>query len=237
MVNPKTLVPTAVGAVLLLILAACGNGNGGIPSGFDELFSEREGDFTVTVYSGSGTVDEAVEGFSSWAEAGGWSATGDYGFGGYSGYLFEQGDEVMVISVIDAGAMITVSTIRGPRDADMPDDPANGNDVPDPTPTEVEGRDPALPIPPAATRSYYFEIGDDSAMVGYEVDASLDDVIEFYQRQLADWDGVNEWDGAYGEGAYTFEQVQEDPGFIITLDAQDDGTTVVSIMAGISFFE
>ncbi len=233
----KRMVLTAISTVMILVLAACGNGNG-IPSGFDELYSEREGDLHITAYSGSASVEDAFDDFSAWAEGEGWESTGDYGFAGYAGRVFEQDDELLVLNVIDAGAMTSVSVITGPRDADEMPGAGNGNGVPEPTPDqEVEGRDPDLPLYPGAIRVSYFEVGDDSAIVSYVVDAPLDDVVAFYQQEFADWDDVNAWEGAHGDGQFTFENLEDDAGFIMTLDSENDDTTTVDIIANMPLFD
>jgi hypothetical protein len=74
------------------------------------LQSYKEGDAQITIYSGSSSASKASEVFNEWAVGEGWEKSSDsITYAGYSGQMFEKGKDVMMINIIDAGAVVSVN--------------------------------------------------------------------------------------------------------------------------------
>lgn len=68
------------------------------PSGFSQTNQTTSSGNTITTYSGSSTVDAAYSTFRTSIEAQGWTYKEASGaFGGYTGNIYEKGDDVLVV--------------------------------------------------------------------------------------------------------------------------------------------
>lgn len=118
---------------------------------------------------------------------------------------------------------------------------------------ERPGRDTTLPIYPDAVRVNFGELTDTAFIVFYVSHDPLEDVIDFYVREIGDRGGVSHYRGAMGDGDYEFIfgeaagdiiPLADHPGqnstFILTLEARKEGTvgaTEIRVMGSVDFFE
>lgn len=182
--------------------ADTGIGGLAIPSGFSETSAPSIGGAEIKIYTGSGSGDEIAEQFRQAAIDAGWDVVGEQRaiFGGqYTGTAFEKGDELLLIQTIQTDDSVTVTAIIVPDDADEAiDDEApedTGDDRTPPT-EDVDGNDiEEIPRYPGSVRTSYgrFEAGgEETTMVSYLVEATTEELFEFYQDELEalGWDEV-----------------------------------------------
>lgn len=107
---------------LLLMSTGCiqlGKGDTDLTSeGFNQINNYTEDGAEITLYTGSKSGEEAKEIFTNWAQDNGWNNLDedfDY-FGDLTGMLFEKGNEVMHINIVDAGTVSTVMVSIVPDD-------------------------------------------------------------------------------------------------------------------------
>lgn len=84
-------------------------------------------------------------------------------------------------------------------------------------PTEVSGEEITLPLFPGSVMYSYEDVENFGAMIRYAVPAPFEQVKNFYENELRNWDEeFYHSEGAYGDGLYTFETELAE--CIITLD-------------------
>ena len=89
---------------------------GGLPAGFAQISQVVENDYTITTYSGSGTAQDALSAFRASMESEGWTYKTSGSFGGYTGDIYERGDDRAVVHSAEAGTdQVTVVVVSGPK--------------------------------------------------------------------------------------------------------------------------
>ncbi len=125
----KTIVITAITAILTLVFSGCGSSVDLNANGFNKIEKIKDGDVEIIKYAGSVSLDKASEIFHDWALNDGWENGSDHvSIGEYSGRMYEKGKDVMLINttgendevivdvtVIKDGVQLAQST---PPDAD-----------------------------------------------------------------------------------------------------------------------
>ena len=108
---------------------------------------------------------------------------------------------------------------------------SSGNNAQTPS---VNGKNTTLPVYPGSARIDFYEMGSDVYVDIYKTSDSLEAVINYFRNEFADWEGVSESEGAYGEGDYTFEinyADEKEKNFILTLSVEEDEGTLISFLA------
>jgi len=87
------------------------------PSGFTQTNQYSQGGYTYTSYSGSGTTQDALSTFKTQMQSQGWIYKAGGGIlGGYSGDLYEKGDQMAVVSTTQASAgQVVVMVVTGTK--------------------------------------------------------------------------------------------------------------------------
>ena len=96
-------------------IAPTGPGGIVVPGGFTQTGQTTVMGYTVTIYAGSGTAAGANISFRTAFEGAGWAFKGEGSFGGYTGTLFEKGNEMAIISAAEVEGQVIVSVAIGPK--------------------------------------------------------------------------------------------------------------------------
>ena len=104
-------------------------------------------------------------------------------------------------------------------------------------PEEVSGPELTIPLPEGAVRTRVTEASDTHFQGDYWVPSPLEDVVDFYLSEFADWQNMYHFEGAYADGEYTFHwegDVIDDTGiFVIEIDyyRENNNETILHIQA------
>ncbi|MEM2878806.1 MAG: exo-alpha-sialidase [Candidatus Hadarchaeales archaeon] len=113
------VIVAGVGAFMLLKPSATSSASA--PAGFTMVDQTTQGNNTVTTYSGTGTIQSAYSAFDAWMADNGWLWRMDNGiFGGYTGHLYDRGDETAVVQATLQDGQVTVFLVKGPRPSGQP---------------------------------------------------------------------------------------------------------------------
>lgn len=176
-----------------------GNGEtslGGIivPSGFTEFSHPDVNGIEGRIFHGSGTAAAARDAFQDVSVAAGWEPFG--GFGeyvtlpdgeSYSGLWFSRDESYLLFQVIEVNGSVTVTALLGQEEDFLDEDDDTDEDL-EPPLDDVDGADiETVPRYPDSVRYWYDEgvNGDpDTRFIGYLTDASMADIVEFYEEEL-----------------------------------------------------
>lgn len=90
-----------------------------VPAGFSKTAEGPEDGYTVTTYTGSGTVEDAASSFKTALQDAGWTYTGvteNFPISQYIGGVgFEKGNEVAVVVAMEEAGQVTVHVVIGPK--------------------------------------------------------------------------------------------------------------------------
>jgi|GEM_PF-1967639 len=110
------IVVATIGAALYVYVSSVAPGVSA-PTGFTQTSQSTQDGNAVTTYSGTGAAQDARNAFRTWMEGQGWEYKMDNGsFGGYTGQLYEKGNEMAVVQVTSTQAeQVTVIVVSGPK--------------------------------------------------------------------------------------------------------------------------
>jgi len=112
-----SIIAGVFGCYFLVVNSSAKSNSIASPTGFTQTNQYSDGGYMYTSYSGSGTTQDALSTFKTQMQSQGWIYEAGGGtLGGYSGDLYEKGDQTAVVSASQAGAgQVVVLVVTGTK--------------------------------------------------------------------------------------------------------------------------